>query len=120
MLTAYTEASISGTGVYILKLHRPLCHAKFYVGYSVNVQGRLHYHRTGRGSKFTQALYREGITFEVVAFIPSGNRAMERHIKNQHNTARWLERHRHDPKVMVLRGYDNNIFRELIWQRLAA
>ncbi len=105
MRTNFTEASISGTGVYIIKLSRPMCHARYYVGYSVNVQSRLYYHRIGKGCHFTRAMYEKHISFEVIAFIPSGTRTTERRIKNYKDTKRWLKNHIDDPEVMGLRGY---------------
>ncbi len=85
--------------VYILKFDRPLGNpankhgqAQFYVGYAKNVEGRLHYHLAGRGACITRAAVQQGIGFEVVLVIKEGDRALERKIKAQKNTYKWLKR----------------------------
>lgn len=84
----------TGAGVYILQLSRPLAgRAQFYVGYTTNVQGRLYYHRQGKGACFTREAVRQGIQLELVLWIPGGTRQLERRIKNQKNTGRFIQRY---------------------------
>lgn len=84
--------------IYVLKLERPLGNAKhqaqYYVGYSKNKYTlglRIEHHRKGCGSSFTRAAVKQGIGFDVV-LIMEGDRSVERKIKNQKNTKRFVER----------------------------
>jgi len=84
--------------VYVLKLDQPLGnekhYAQFYVGWSKNeytLAKRIEHHMQGRGSKFTQAAIAKGYNVEVVLTM-EGGKDVERKIKNQHNTKRFVER----------------------------
>lgn len=85
---------MSGEGVYILELDKPLGNARhqarYYVGYTRNLEGRLYYHEMGRGAAFTRAAVEQGIGFKVALFIPGAGRDIERAIKNSKNTKRWM------------------------------
>lgn len=85
MELAAQESSEAGT-LYILRLSEPLNNTRrdafYYLGFALNLDGRIWHHRNGTGSKFTRALKARGITFEVVHTMP-GTRAMERRIKNE-------------------------------------
>lgn len=85
---------ISGQGVYILELSEPLGNerhsARYYVGWTSNVEGRLWYHEGGHGAAFTRAAVERGITLKIVVWIPGAGRDVERRIKRQKNTARFV------------------------------
>jgi predicted GIY-YIG superfamily endonuclease len=80
-------AKQSKRSVYLLCLSRPLAHARHYTGSSNDVDRRLREHRSGRGSKFTQAVVRAGIELRLAAVWP-GERYDERVRKNSRNAAR--------------------------------
>lgn len=80
--------------VYILKLSEPLGNrnhqAIFYVGFAINLEGRLWHHRNGTGAAFTRAAVERGITMDIIFSMP-GTRADERRIKNRKSTRRFLQ-----------------------------
>ena len=55
---------MNGTA-YLLHLNRPYKHARHYIGWSTNLQGRLADHAAGRGAKLLQAARRQGITWRL-------------------------------------------------------
>src|SRR5947209_3645599 len=84
---ARAMAKQSKRSVYLLCLARTLAHARHYTGSSNDVDRRLQEHRSGRGSKFTQAVVRAGIELRLAAVWP-GERYDERVRKNSRNAAR--------------------------------
>lgn len=78
--------------VYIVKLERNLAHARYYVGWTRNLEGRMFYHRNKLGSRMLAACVDAGITFEVILSF-TGTRTDERRIKNQKNTRLFVERY---------------------------
>lgn len=84
--------------VYILKFDRPLGNtnnnrgqARYYVGWAADVNARLIDHHAGRGAAITRACVERGIGFDVVLVLP-GSRELERAIKRQKNTPRFISR----------------------------
>jgi predicted GIY-YIG superfamily endonuclease len=50
--------------VYLIHLETPLSgRARHYIGYTTNLIGRMHYHRTGRGSHFLAAANLQNIHY---------------------------------------------------------
>lgn len=95
-MTAAEKATYTGvSGVYVLKFDAPLGNekhqAQWYVGYASNIGGRLHYHECGRGASITKAAVERGIGFTVALVISGATRALERQIKNRHNTRKFVE-----------------------------
>lgn len=82
--------------VYILEFETPLGNerhqARYYVGYVTDgkLEGRLYYHRVGRGAAITKAAAERGIDFKVVYYEEGATRADERRIKNYKNTRACL------------------------------
>ena len=78
--------------VYVVRLRRPLCHARHYVGWTVNLPRRVRQHLTGRGSHLLNAANAYGIGWDVVQVIRCAScteaQRLERHIKRSHAT-RW-------------------------------
>lgn len=93
---------MTGAGVYILELAQPLGSAKhqarFYCGYTTNLEGRLWHHQNGRGAAFTRAAVERGIGFSVALWLPGAGREVERAIKASHNIGRWLQAHQRQTK----------------------
>jgi predicted GIY-YIG superfamily endonuclease len=67
--------------VYLIHFDEPLHHARHYIGYACNVEGRLYYHRKGTGSKLLAACNRKGISYRIVREW-RGDRTLERKLKN--------------------------------------
>ena len=78
--------------VYVIRLRRPLCHARHYGGWTVDLPRRVRQHLTGRGSALLNAAAAYGIRWDVVHVIRCRScreaQRLERHIKRQHVT-RW-------------------------------
>ncbi|APU89067.1 endonuclease-like protein [Virus Rctr85] len=78
--------------VYILRFARPVSgRAKFYIGWTRNLEGRLYYHRKGQGASLTRAAVQQGIDFDVI-YSCSGTRALERSLKQKKNTPRLVKK----------------------------
>lgn len=72
--------------VYLLHFDRPLAHARHYVGFTTNLEGRLGRHENGRGSRLVDAVLEAGIGYTVVRTWPGRDRHFERKLKKRHNT----------------------------------
>lgn len=79
--------------VYVIRLRRPLCHARHYVGWTVDLVHRVRQHLTGQGSNLLNAANAYGIRWDVVQVIPCRSRkearAIEQHIKREAKLTRW-------------------------------
>ena len=76
--------------VYLLHFERSYHHARHYLGYTDDLDGRLAAHRAGRGSPpLVAAAVREGIDFVLAATWP-GDRHHERRLHHYHNSPRQL------------------------------
>ena len=79
--------------VYVVRLRRPLCHARHYVGWTVDLSNRVRQHLTGQGSHLLNAANAYGIGWDVVQAIPCGSRkeaqSLEQHIKRGAKITRW-------------------------------
>ena len=73
--------------VYLLCLSRYMSHSRHYIGSTIDIDRRLAEHRSGRGSKFTQAVVRAGIEIRL-AVTWEGERFDERKTKMHRNAAR--------------------------------
>lgn len=86
--------------VYVVRLRRPLCHARHYVGWTCDLPNRVRQHLTGQGSALLNAANAYGIRWDVVHVItcPTWKAAqeLERHIKRSGHVTRWcpVERRR--------------------------
>lgn len=83
--------------VYVLELETPLGSerhsARYYVGWTrdeTTLDARLRCHACGKGARMLAAAAARGIGWRVVWFDPEGDRALEKAIKRQRNTRRWL------------------------------
>lgn|GEM_PF-2567292 len=76
--------------VYLLHFDAPICPGhptRHYLGWTCNLQERLHLHAQGRGARLTQVALERGITWQVAAVWP-GDRGYERLLKLRKNTPR--------------------------------
>lgn len=77
----------SGT-VYLLHFTRPYKHARHYIGYSSDLPNRLNAHSAGQGARLIAVIKAAGIDYEV-ARTWSGDRKLERKLKNTKHSARY-------------------------------
>lgn len=77
---------MNGT-IYLLHFDRPVCHARHYLGWALDVDRRVAQHAGGshRASPLVRALLRGGGSF-TVARTWTGDRYLERALKNRKNT----------------------------------
>ena len=105
-----SSAKKGGAVVYVIRLRRRLCHARHYVGWTVDLEQRIRQHLTGHGSALLNAANAYGIGWDVVHVIPCRSRRqawqLERHIKRGH-VRRWCpveQRRRGRPTVSFRPG----------------
>lgn len=56
---------MSGT-IYLLHFSKPFKHAKHYIGFTENLDGRFEAHQKGQGARLLQVLLQVGITWRLV------------------------------------------------------
>ncbi len=71
--------------VYLLHFDEPLHHARHYLGTTKNLPFRLQQHRRGEGSPLVKAVLDAGICVHL-ANTWEGGHALERQLKNRHNS----------------------------------
>jgi predicted GIY-YIG superfamily endonuclease len=76
---------ILGT-IYLLHFDEPFGHARHYLGWASNLDGRLWHHANGTGANLLRHVRRAGISWRLAATWP-GTRNDERRMKN-HGHAR--------------------------------
>lgn len=83
-----TAASRGPQGtVYLLHFQRPYRHARHYLGITTDLNARLADHAAGRGARLMEVISAAGIGF-TLARTWQGTRALERQLKNRHNSGR--------------------------------
>lgn len=80
-MSELTRAYPGGT-VYLLHFDRPFRHAKHYLGWASNLQGRLAHHEAGTGANLLRHVRAAGITWELARTWP-GDRNLERRMKTR-------------------------------------
>jgi hypothetical protein len=71
------------TMVYLIHFEKPYKHAMHYIGFTDNLDRRMHDHELGtKGSKLLKAVRDKGINFSVVRTWPDGDRTFERKLHN--------------------------------------
>lgn len=74
--------------VYLLHFDRPYHHAKHYLGFTPGmIEDRVREHQCGRGARIIEVITNAGISLEL-ARTWSGDRKLERRLKNRHETPR--------------------------------
>lgn len=69
--------------VYLIHFDRAYKHARHYIGYTDNLDQRMHEHELGsKGARLLQVVRDAGINFRVVRIWPDGDRNFERRLKN--------------------------------------
>jgi len=90
--------------VYVVRLRRPLCHARHYVGWTCDLPARVREHLSGQGSALLNAANAYGIGWDVVQVIacPSWKaaQALEQYVKRYRRVERW------DPVARRAAGFD--------------
>lgn len=80
------DLGVTGT-VYLIHFDRSFSHARHYIGWTRNLEGRLWYHRNGAGSRLLAAVNRAGIGWHVVrTWEGTGN--FERKLHRRKNSAK--------------------------------
>jgi predicted GIY-YIG superfamily endonuclease len=74
-------------GCYLFHFEPSYKHAAHYLGWSPEVQARIHAHLCGRGARLTKVARAAGSTLLLVRTWPDGDRALERRLKNWHGSA---------------------------------
>ena len=90
--------------VYLLHFTQPVAHARHYVGWAANLDGRLGHHRRGNGSALMRALMLAGGDFIVATQAP-GDRNHERWIKRQKNTPEFCPYCTDKPRSLEVRSH---------------
>lgn len=72
--------------VYLIHFDKPFRHARHYIGWASDLDGRLAHHRKGTGANLLKHVARAGIGW-VLARTWEGDRTMERRLKNRKNAA---------------------------------
>lgn len=84
--------------VYIIHLNQPLKHARHYVGFANDVQGRFAHHQNGTGARLLQVCNQLGISYQLARVFDKADRTFERHLHNTKNTARYCPLCSADPR----------------------
>lgn len=78
--------------VYLIHFERPIGdlenprgQARHYLGYTEDLEGRLQAHRSGNGARLMEVVSEMDIEWTVARTWP-GDRALERRLKNRHNS----------------------------------
>ncbi len=70
--------------VYLLHFNQPYKHAKHYLGFSYDLEARLHAHKSGTGARLMEVISLAGIGFTVARVWPEGDRTLEHQLKGWH------------------------------------
>lgn len=72
--------------VYLIHFDKPYGHARHYIGYTEDLEKRVHEHEcTNNGARLLQVVKAAGIKFNVVRTW-EGDRKLERKLKNRKNS----------------------------------
>lgn len=73
--------------VYLIHFSKSFKGKQHYIGYTENLEQRIHAHRcTCDGAQILKAARQNGVSFKVVRVWENGDRALERKLKNRHNS----------------------------------
>jgi len=72
--------------IYLIHFDQKLAHAQHYIGLADDLDARLERHRAGNGARLMEVITDAGIGWEV-ARTWSGNRRLERQLKNRKHAA---------------------------------
>ena len=75
--------------VYLIHFSRPFRHARHYLGYAENLEGRLTHHKNGDGAKLMRHVTEAGIEWSVVRKWEGATKTDERRIKNSRHMPRY-------------------------------
>lgn len=78
------------TMVYLIHFDKPYKHARHYIGYTEDLEQRMHEHELGtKGARLLQVVRDAGINFKVVRTWPEGDRILERHLKKMKKSSAY-------------------------------
>jgi predicted GIY-YIG superfamily endonuclease len=83
---ANRRRDVPGT-IYLLHFDTPYRHAKHYLGWTSDLQGRLADHAAGRGARLMEVTRAAGIGFVLARTWP-GTRSRERQLKGEGGRSR--------------------------------
>jgi hypothetical protein len=75
-------------GIYLIHFSPSYKHAKHYMGWSPNIEPRIHAHLLGRGARLTQIARDAGCTLLLVRIWEGADRTTERKFKNRSHVPR--------------------------------
>ncbi len=73
--------------IYLIHFSEAYKHARHYIGLTDDLEARLSAHASGQGARLMEVITNAGIKWEV-ARTWSGNRKLERKLKNRKHTPR--------------------------------
>jgi hypothetical protein len=77
--------------VYLLHFDRPYHHARHYIGFTTDLEGRLALHARPNGSsnhRLMQVIFAAGITWRLGRVWPNADRLFERRLKRRKEAPR--------------------------------
>lgn len=75
-------SGVRGT-VYLLHFDKPHQHARHYIGWAQDLEGRLKHHAAGSGAKLTGAAAKAGVKWVVARTWENADRNFERVLKRK-------------------------------------
>jgi hypothetical protein len=90
------------TGCYLLHFEPSYKHACHYLGWSPEVQTRIHAHICGKGARLTEVAYAAGVEMVWVRTWPNADRKLERQLKNRHGSSKFCPICKGEPVQMPL------------------
>jgi predicted GIY-YIG superfamily endonuclease len=76
--------------VYLLHFSKPYYHARHYVGFTQNLDGRMKRHRCGKGSPLVEAAVRAGIKIFLARRWDNVTGAFERRVHDRHGKTKSI------------------------------
>lgn len=73
--------------IYLIHFETPYKHARHYLGWTSDLEGRLQAHAAGRGSRLMEVIVAAGIKWSL-AWTKEGTRSDERRLHNQNHGPR--------------------------------
>lgn len=76
------------SAVYLIHFEPSYRHAQHYLGWSEDLEPRLHAHAHGQGARLTQVAVQAGCNLLLARVWPDGSRSLERRLKAWHGSTR--------------------------------
>lgn len=85
--------------IYLIHFDQPYKHAQHYIGWTIDLEGRLLQHASGRGARLLQVIQEAGITW-TLSRTWTGGRNRERQLKRRNSGARLCPQCGIRPKIL--------------------